>query len=252
LSIATNQSFTTILPALLIFGGFQIITSYISLKNLTFRKVVTGSATMLIKDGKVLEKNLLKERFNIDELNSKLREKNVFRLADVEFAFLEEDGNISVMKKANRQPLTPYDFKVPVEYTGIGGLVIEEGQVRADILKKYGLTRAWLMSKLAEQGVLNISKVMIGQVDSSGTLYVDLYKEYEEELQENTSDQMTLAKLKKVESDFLIFASETRNESAQKLYKECGEKMEHVSNKFNSYIKEKEQRNTIINKKKLQ
>ena len=172
----TNKNFTTILPALIIFALFQIITAYLSLKNRTFRKIFDGSKTVLIKNGKILEKNMLKTRINIDELNTKLRQKNVFKLADVEFAYLETDGKISVMTKSDQQPVTPKDLNLSVPSSGIGHLVIEEGEIMENVLRQNKLTKSWLMDKLSQQGINDISDVMFGQVDDSGKLYIDKYE----------------------------------------------------------------------------
>ncbi|WP_425449613.1 YetF domain-containing protein [Dethiothermospora halolimnae] len=176
-SMAVDKSKSFLLPliALSIFSILQILTSYITLKNRNFRKIFDGKSTMLIENGKLLERNLLKERINIDELSTMLREKNIFKLSDVEFAFLEPDGKISAMKKSNKQPITPSDIGVLTEYSGIGNIVIEEGVIRHDKLREYNLTVSWLMSQLSNQGIDDIKKIMFAQVDGSGKLYVDLY-----------------------------------------------------------------------------
>lgn len=108
---------------------------------------------------------MLKSRLNIDELDVKLREKNVFKLADVEFAYLEPDGKISVMKKSNKQPVTPKDLNLYVPSSGIGHLIIKEGKVMENILRENNLTKAWLKDRLSQQGINNISDVMLCQVD---------------------------------------------------------------------------------------
>jgi len=119
---------------------------------------------------------MAKERINIEELQTKLRNNSVFKLADVDYAYLETDGKISVMKKANKQPVTPSDLQIEVEYTGIGHLVIEEGIIMGNVLKKNGLTKAWLEDKLNAQGIKNFKEVMYAQVDDSGKLFIDLYE----------------------------------------------------------------------------
>jgi uncharacterized membrane protein YcaP (DUF421 family) len=161
--------------ALLVFGLFQIIYAFISLKSSGFRKVVSGSPTVLIDKGKILEDNLSKEKVSISKLTSMLREKNAFKLADVEFAFLETDGEISVMLKPEKQPVTPSDLKLPAAQSSLPELVIEDGQVKDEGMKKVGITRAWLMTKLGENGINKVSDVMAAQVDSLGNLYVDRY-----------------------------------------------------------------------------
>jgi len=171
-----DTKFIVLLPSILVFTILQIITSYITLKNRHLRVFFEGSKTILIEKGKIIEKNMAKERINIEELQTKLRNNRVFKLADVDYAYLETDGKISVMKKANKQPVTPSDLQIEVEYTGIGHLVIEEGIIMGNVLKKNGLTKAWLEDKLNAQGIKNFKEVMYAQVDDSGKLFIDLYE----------------------------------------------------------------------------
>lgn len=177
MAVDTTKSPWAILPAVIVFATFQIISSYLSLKSDKFRKFVDGTPTVLIENGNIIEKNLNKARINSDELLSKLREKKAFTLADVEFAILETDGKISVMKKPDKETVTPSDLGITTRYTGIGSLIIQEGEIKGDKLQEAGLTRSWVLSKLAEKGITDLSKVMFAQVDAAGNLYVDLYDE---------------------------------------------------------------------------
>jgi len=177
LAIDTSKGFLNMLPALLVFGFLQIIISFISLKSKAIRRIAEGKPTILIRKGEILEDNLAKARLNVDELLVKLREKNAFNIADVEYAILEIDGKLSVQKRPDKQPLTPSDINSPGQYTGIGTILIEEGKINEDKLMLIGLTKTWLLNKLKEQGIVDISKVMLAQVDEGGNLYVDLKEE---------------------------------------------------------------------------
>jgi uncharacterized membrane protein YcaP (DUF421 family) len=175
MAVETSITWYNILPALVIFCLFQIIFSYISIKSRVFRKIVDGTPNILIKNGKVMEKNMLKSRINSDELISKLRQKDAFKLADVETAILETDGQISVQLKSYQQPVTPAVLNIQTPYIGLPKLIIEDGNILDKDLRYMKLSRAWLMSKLAEQGIYDYSHVMLAQVDASGNLFVDLY-----------------------------------------------------------------------------
>jgi uncharacterized membrane protein YcaP (DUF421 family) len=239
MAMETSKGWLDLLPALLIFGAFQIISAFISIKSFGFRKLVNSSPTILVDHGKILERNMLRERLSMSEFTTKLREKNAFKLADVEFAILEPDGQLSVQLKAPKQPVTPSDLRISAQYNGIPRIVIESGNVRGESLRNLGLTRAWLMSKLAEQGVYDYSKVMAAQVDTSGSLYVDLYDDFIDAPKPDTSDQMTLAKLEKIHSDFSSYYLETQNEEAKKLYKQCESIMENVIAQYKYYLDQK-------------
>ncbi|RYD05079.1 hypothetical protein N752_10935 [Desulforamulus aquiferis] len=92
--------------ALLVWIVLPVAIHYLSLKYKTFRDLFQGKETILINNGKVLEDKLLEARFTPEDLLSKLRRKNAFKVADVEFAMLEPNGEISVLLKKDKQPLT--------------------------------------------------------------------------------------------------------------------------------------------------
>src|SRR5699024_12406549 len=77
-----------------------------------FRNFIQGKSTVIIKEGKILEDNLKKERLSTDDLLYHLRENNVFKAADVEFALLEPTGTRTVMPKSAQQPLTRSDLNI--------------------------------------------------------------------------------------------------------------------------------------------
>lgn len=160
--------------AVIIFGGFTYLVDVLSIKSKTFRDIVEGKATVFIKEGKVLEKNLKKEKYTIDELNSLLRQKNVFTIADVEFAVLEPKGDLSVLLKRDLQPLTPKDIQIPVGKESEPQTIIMDGEILSEPLKVAGKNRKWLDIELSKQGVI-LKNVFMAQVDSSGVLTIDTY-----------------------------------------------------------------------------
>lgn len=250
LAIDTTKAFTNILPALIVFGLLQILTSYLSLKSKGFRKISGGSPTVLIRNGKIIENNLLKSRLNMDELSAKLRDKNIFKLVDVEFAILETDGKVSVMKKPNKQSLTPSDLGLATVYSGIGVFIIEDGEIIEDKLRQCGLTRSWLLSKLAEQKVFDISKVMFAQVDATGKLYIDLYDTYVQNIDSSRSNKILLAKLQKIHSDLLSYSAESENENIKQLYKDSANKMKKIEIEFDTFLSNEKIKNTVLNRRK--
>jgi uncharacterized membrane protein YcaP (DUF421 family) len=131
---------------------------------------------MVIKDGKVLEDNLKRERFTADELLEQLRSKSVFKVADVEFATLETSGVLSVMLKPENQPLTPKHLKMSMMPVRQPIIVIMDGEILDEGLSNTGFTREWLQTELDKLG-LALQNVFLGQVDAFGQLYVDLYND---------------------------------------------------------------------------
>ncbi|MGM1366864.1 DUF421 domain-containing protein, partial [Bacillus cereus group sp. BceL078] len=128
------------------------LTGILSLKNKTARDFFEGKSTVLIKDGKILEDNLKKEKYTSDELLELLRGKDAFSVADVEFAVLEPSGELNVLLKKDRQPLTAKDIGLKVANEKEPQTVIMDGNVLDEPLSASGHNRAWLHAELEKLG----------------------------------------------------------------------------------------------------
>jgi uncharacterized membrane protein YcaP (DUF421 family) len=174
-NVTLNQSisFWHGLITLVLFASLQVITAVVAFQSRKVRKVIDGERTLLIEQGQIRDKNLKKERLNIDELNMMLRTQNVFKLADVEFAYLEPNGQVSVQKKPSKQPVTPNDLQINPSSSGKGHLVIEQGKILTDVIHQMKITEAWLISEINKQGY-DLQDVCYVQIDDQNNLYVDL------------------------------------------------------------------------------
>ena len=160
------------ITALILFCILTIVTGYLSMKSLKIRKIINSEPINLVKNGKIIEKNMKENKLTINELMMKLREKNMFHLADVEFAIMETDGELSVLPKADKKPLTPYNMKVNVTSSGIDKDIIIDGIVIDENLKNIGLDKEWLKSELNKQNIKEISEVFYAGVDNTQKLYI--------------------------------------------------------------------------------
>lgn len=160
------------ITALILFCILTIVTGYLSMKSLKIRKIINSEPINLVENGNIIEKNMKKNKLTINELMMKLREKNMFHLADVEFAIMETDGELSVLPKADKKPLTPYNMKVKVTSSGIDKDIIIDGIVIDENLKNIGLDKEWLKSELNKQNIKEISEVFYAGVDNTQKLYI--------------------------------------------------------------------------------
>jgi len=201
---------------------------FLTIKSKMARNLLDGKSTILIKDGKVLEENLKKERLTTDELLEQLRSKDVFRLADVEFAVMESSGEVNVLLTRENQPLTPSHLGIKVAPEQETQAVIMDGNIMDEPLATIGLNRQWLDIELEKIGVA-IENVFLGQVDSYGQLFVDLYDD--QIIVPKSQNKATLfATLKKCEADLEMFSLSTDNQQVKQMYEQCSISMEQVIN----------------------
>ncbi|MGW5952658.1 DUF421 domain-containing protein [Bacillus mycoides] len=222
--------------AILIFAVVPFFTGILSLKNKTARDFFEGKSTVLIKDGKILEDNLKKEKYTSDELLELLRGKNAFSVADVEFAVLEPSGELNVLLKKDRQPLTAKDISLKVPNEKESQTVIMDGNVLDEPLSASGHNRAWLHSELEKLGVV-IENVFLGQVDSYGQLTIDIYND-KLQMPSPQNKPLLLASLKKCNADLELFSLETKSKSASDMYSKNAKQIEKILNKVTYLLKE--------------
>lgn len=177
LSVQVNQNTLATLTGMAVWTVLPILLAYLCLHNVWIRKVVEGEASVVIENGKILEKNLGKLRLSIDDLISQLRTQGIFNIADVEFALFEANGKLSIQKKSQKRPITPSDLFLPTQYEGLPTNLIEDGILLADALRSLHLSKAWLYNHLEKANVADIKQVSLAQLDTQGNLYVDLKDE---------------------------------------------------------------------------
>lgn len=199
---------------------------FLALKSKIARDVIDGKGKVLIKEGKILEDNLTKVHLTADDLLEKLRGKNAFKVADVEFAVLEADGKLNVLFNKENQPLTAKHLGIKVGPEQEPQAVIIDGKIMDEPLATIGLNRNWLNTELKKIGV-SIENVFLGQVDSYGQLTVDLFDDQLKVPQPQVKAQL-LATLKKCEADIEMFGLGSKDKRVKEMYEDGSKKLQEV------------------------
>ena len=232
LNIIPNIYFGLI--ALAVWVLMPIILDYASMKSKWIYNIRNGKERVLIKDGKVMEDNLSKERMTGQEFLQALRSKKAFNLADVEFAVMETTGDINVSLKADKKPVTSYDLGKKVAPKTEPQTVILDGNMLNEGLTNIGLNQGWLSTELENKGVA-LENVFIGQVDSSGDLYLDLFDDMIQ-VPKTQVKEMLYASIQKSQADLMSFSLETENKVAKAMYLKNAQKLEKVIKKLEPYL----------------
>lgn len=120
----------------------QVILSYISLKNTSFRKTVEGNPTVIIKEGKIKFNEMSKLRYSLEDLITQLREQGIKSIEEVSYAVLENDGKLSVFQNTN-------DYPMPI---------IMDGVINKEVLRDMRKSPEWVM-KILKNKKLNLEDV---------------------------------------------------------------------------------------------
>lgn len=149
---------------------FHMAISIINLNSIKGRELLCGRPSILINRGKIDESVLKKEFITINELQERLREKDVFNLGDVEYAILETSGQISILLKPEKRNVKAEDFNINAEYEGIAYDLVIDGKVMYDNLRKIGKEYKWLENQIKKFG-MKPEDVLIATINGDNSFY---------------------------------------------------------------------------------
>ncbi len=146
---------------LLIF--LEIVSAYLSTKSRKFKKIFDGTPGIIIAHGKIDQKELLKMRLSLDELLGELRLKEVRGIRDVDYALLEQNGQLSVITAQS-------------SVVGLDHPLIVDGQINKNGLTFVQKSESWLARELKKRH-LTAEQIFFFSVDDGGNFTV-IEKEY--------------------------------------------------------------------------
>lgn len=158
---------------LVLFVALTYVLSLVTIKSRPLRKLIDGSPTIVIENGRIIEENMQSLRYDLDELNGHLRQEGVMDPSEVQYAILETTGKLSVIKKTDYQPLTKGDFNLHLPDPSFPVELIMDGVIIERNLHKQNRSKEWLEEQLAERNILDIAEVTYAGIDSKGQLFVN-------------------------------------------------------------------------------
>ncbi len=142
-----------VVPILMIVS-LDVIMSGITLKSLRIRRLVSGSARVIISDGVIDQKELKNLRYTIDDVTEAMREQGIFDISQIQYAIVETNGKINFLQK-EAPPKNPPE------------IIIKDGKINTDGLSRANLGEGWVKEILKENGT-EISSVFVMSADSDG------------------------------------------------------------------------------------
>ena len=154
---------------LLILHSLLSVLSYASVKR---RALICGRPSVLVRDGKICEKELSRLCFDLSDLMEGIRSAGLIGLHETGCVVLETNGTLSVFPSSDNTPVTRGDQKIPPAYDGIPLTLILDGRIQTRPMKIGGFETGWLMRILKGQGIERAEDVLIAALDTQGKLLV--------------------------------------------------------------------------------
>lgn len=163
----------SVLPMLII-TALQVAVSVLCLKSNRFRRLLYGRPNVLIAGGKLQMAEMRKARYNIDDLLSQLRQRDIFDVANVEYAVLETSGDLTVVQKPWCCPATRGDLQITAldQFSGMPLTLIDDGEINWKGMEDHQLTEAWLLEQLQQKGISSPREVFFASLSNNGRLYL--------------------------------------------------------------------------------
>ncbi|HOH89875.1 MAG TPA: DUF421 domain-containing protein, partial [Bacillota bacterium] len=153
-----------IIPIITLFIMEELL-SYISMKSERARGLISGKPSILIERGTIIEDELRRIRYNINDLLEQLRLKNFSNVEDVSYAILETSGQLSVIPKEEKKPVTLKDMNLIAKTGHLPVTVIIDGRIISDNLYKIGLSNNWLADQLRKNSIKSSEDVFFAYLN---------------------------------------------------------------------------------------
>ncbi|MFX3615924.1 MAG: DUF421 domain-containing protein [Sporolactobacillus sp.] len=143
----------TILFTITFWGLMIYIVEWSTQKFRGTRSFLEGRPTIIIHNGRMDREAMKKEKLDINMLQNLLRHKDVFSIREVDYAILETDGTVSVMKKSKYDVPKNEDLQQPQRPVYLPVNIINDGEVDLQNLKRAGLNEDWLKNELKKHHI---------------------------------------------------------------------------------------------------
>ena len=154
-----NPSITIVqfLIVLLIWGLLMTTIDFLKNSNKNVKKMIDGQIVYLIKGGKMLTENFAQATLSIPDFYTKLRTKGIFKVSEIEDAFMESNGQLIVIQKNDEN---------------YSNLLVSEGKIMEDNLVHIGKNDEWLKEELVKYNVLDINDIFLVEYSNDDKLFI--------------------------------------------------------------------------------
>lgn len=148
--------------AVLVFGLIAYLVSILCMKSIVIRRFFMGTPTVIIEHGKLIEDSFKKVRYDINDLLEECRIHGYYDIADIEYAIVEANGELSILPK--NRPVTVKDLNLNVGKSGLCANVIIDGKIMYNNLNNINKTKKWLIKEMKKNNK-DINNIILATVD---------------------------------------------------------------------------------------
>lgn len=151
----------------------EVILSFGAYKSFKIRKLFFGRPSIFFKNGSIDQKEMEKQRFNLNDLMETVRNTGATSLSEVEYIIMETNGNVSIIPKSDQRPLTFSDLGIPApKPPTLSYVIIDNGNTNLSTLKLLGFNEEWLKKQLRMHNIKKAEDVFCMTANSDGATVI--------------------------------------------------------------------------------
>lgn len=159
-----------LLPIIILFC-LQILMAGLNMKSVRFRRILFGKPCFLIEDGVINQDEMRHNRFTLEELAEELRSFGITDITQVQYAVLETNGQLNVLPFPCDLPPSASELGVDVINHGYCMILINDGKIIEENLKKSRHDKSWLQREIEKRGLNSAKDVYFLSVDANDKIY---------------------------------------------------------------------------------
>ena len=160
------------ITAMIVFGLIAYLVSVTTMKSILLRRFFMGVPTPLIQNGKILENNLKKVKFDINDLLEECRSNGYFDISEIEYALMESKGTLSILPKGEYKPINIKDMNIKPKKQSLTANIIIDTKIMHNNLKNMNKNEKWLKQQLKEKGYKSTEKILLATLDKNEKLTI--------------------------------------------------------------------------------
>ena len=150
----------------------EVLIAGVNMKSIRIRNAFFGKPSVLIIRGQILQREMLKNRFTLDELMQELRNQGSTDISKIEYAILETNGRLNILPYPANSPVTPTHLDLDVGPAGYPSILISDGRILEANLTHLGQDKNWLQQQLQERGYSDPRQIYLMTATETGRIYI--------------------------------------------------------------------------------
>lgn len=171
MTMGLNNQYINGVVAIFTFGIISWLVSRLTMKSIILRRILIGTPTIVIQEGKIIKENMKKLNIDINDLLEQCRNNGTFDISQIEYAIMEVNGKISIMLKPEYNPVTMNDMNLKPTLQDLCANVIIDGRIMMKNLNNINKSKQWLLKELKVKGY-NLEDILLATLDINEKLTV--------------------------------------------------------------------------------